>query len=279
MNLSETISGTTQKIGDFATKHQTSIEVGLSWGLFGASVLAAWFSAPKAKEEIALKKAQLKVDTLPTKEKVLIIGKYAIRVALPFAAACVVNNDAVSHVEKNLVATTAMAEMWRNHAIEYQEATKRVVGEKKEQKIRDDMEAADIAKNPPVTNVNVYAPKEDGTYKTLFKESAHKRYFWARRELVEMAIANTYKLQDAYDEVSMYDFYMQLPKDAQEDLLKGLDDDDISELMDEGWNRLAPSDGFHADIVSPIGAVPSGEYAGYPYLVIQYDQLPFRDFR
>ncbi len=279
MRLSDTISGSAQKIGNFATAHQTAIEVGLSWGLFGTAAIMAWISAPKAKEELEAKKAELKTDILPAKEKVLIIGKYVIRVAVPYAAACIVNNDAVSHVEKNLVATTAVAEMWRNHAIEYQEATKRVVGEKKEQKIRDDMEAADIAKNPPITNVNVFAPKEDGTYKTLFKESAHKRYFWARREQVEIAIANTYKLQDAYDEVSMYDFYMQLPKDAQEDLLRGLDDDDISELMDEGWNRLMPSDGFHADIVSPVGTVPSGDYAGYPYLVIQYDQLPFRDFR
>ena len=274
MKLSESISGTAEKIGNFATAHQTAIEVGLSWGLFGTAALMAWFSAPKAKEELEAKKAELKADILPAKAKVLIIGKYAIRVAIPFAAACVVNNDAVSHVEKNLVATTAVAEMWRNQAIDYREAAKRVVGEKKEQKIVDDMNQKRIDDNPPMQNVNIFTPKEDGTYKALFYDQITEKYFWERREKVEIAIANAYKLQDAYDEISAYDWLKLLPQEV----FGNMRDSAIDKYMNMGWSRTMPSDGFHVDIVSG-GIVRSGEYEGYPCLELQYDELPIPYFR
>lgn len=273
-NLSERMGENVKSLRSVLERHSPQISAGLAIFFFGYSVFKAVKVTPKANEEVALKKKELNTEKLPIKETAKIYGKNYILPAASFAAGTALVCNSVAESEKRYIAMTTSYELLREAARDYRSQVIETIGEKKEQKIRDAINQKEIDANQPVPSVNIYAPKEDGTHKALFYEPITNRYFWERREKVEIAIANAYKRQDLDDSLSVYGWISLLSDDISRNLPDGV----LSKYMEIGWPRLTPSEGFHVEIVAG-GTVHGGEYDGYPCLTFEYDELPTPDYK
>lgn len=276
MNLVESFCKLTQDIGKAVTKRTPEILAGLGIGAFVTSTVSAVAATPTAMKKLEEKKKELKVDKLTLKETVKTIGPdYAVSaVSCVAGIGCVCAS--VNSSNKRYIALSTSYSLLDDFTRTYINKTREIVGKSKEEKIRDAVNQERIDNNVPTQNVNIFAPKEDGTYRCLFYEPITNRYFWERREKIEIAIAKAYKeIESSFEEeLSVYTWLSLLPQE----LMKGLPDGSIDKYMDMGWSRTTPYDGLTIDIKSG-GVVHGGEYDGYPCLVLDYSELPVPYFR
>ena len=276
MNLVDSFCKLTQDIGKAVTKRTPEILAGLGIASFVVGTVEAVKVTPEAARRIEERKKELKVEKLDVKETGKTVGKlYLCPVAAEVTGTLFIIAS-VNTSNRRYTALSASYALLDDFARSYVAKTKEIVGKNKEEKIRDAINQDKIDNNTPVQNVNIYAPKEDGTYRCLFYEPITNRYFWERREKVELAIARAYKEVDSSFEeaLSVYTWLSMLP----EELMKGLPDGSVDKYMDMGWSRTTPYDGLSIEIKSG-GVVHGGDYDGYPCLILEYNEMPVPYFR
>lgn len=276
MNLVESFCKLTQDVGKAVTKRTPEILAGLGIAAFITSTVSAVAATPKAAKKLEEKKKELNVEKLPLTETVKTVGPdYAVSMISGLAGiGCVCAS--VNSSNSRYIALSTSYSLLDDFTRTYINKTKEIVGKSKEEKIRDAVNQERIDNNVPTQNVNIYTPKEDGTYRCLFYEPITNRYFWERREKIEIAIAKAYKeVESSFEEqLSVYAWLSLLPKE----LMEGLPDGSVDKYMDMGWSRTTPYDGLTIDIKSG-GIVHGGEYDGYPCLTLEYSELPVPYFR
>lgn len=276
MNLVDSFCKLTQEVGKEVTKRAPEILAGLGIASFTLGTIEAVRVTPEAAKKLEEKKKELKVKKLSLKETCKTVGKSYVVPVVSYC--CGVGFVLLSVNESNsryAVLSTSYA-LLDDFTRSYVKNTKDIVGKNKEEKIRDAVNQEKIDSNTPVQNVNIYAPKDDGTYRCLFFEPITNRYFWERREKVEIAIAKAHKeVEQSFEEsLSVYDWLSLLPKE----LMDGMPDGSVDKYSNMGWERTSPYDGFSVEIRSG-GVVHGGEYDGYPCLILEYDELPKPYFR
>lgn len=235
-------------------------------GMFTAGVMAVK-ATPKAMEDIEDKKEEINqelieqaeengeetpepveklhpVDILKTTWKT-----YAPAVALAtLSSICILGGVKVQARQLAAVGTTL--EMTRNAFTDYKEETKEVVGEKKEEEIRDRVAKRQLERKPLQDSEVLIT----GMGETLCLDSASGRYFKSDIEKIRRVENEmNFRLRDEMY-VSLNDFWWEL----------GLKSTDLGE--DNGWNI---DDG-------PINLYFSSQLAdnGQPCLVVSYDLSP-----
>ena len=232
-------------------KHDSEILIGTGIaGMIFGTVLAVK-ATPKALQLIEEKKAEEEKEKLEIVETVTTVWKCYLPVALIEIAsvACLVCS-AVKANKRNTA--LAMAYSLANNSLsEYQEKVKETIGEKKEQKIRDEI-AKDQLANNPVENAKV---EKTGDGDLLCWNGYSGGYFQSSPEAVGKGIneANDLLLHNEY--ISLNDFY---------DCLHLRCDTQIGNQL--GWNR---ADGL-------IEVIKTYETAtdGRPCLVITFRNPP-----
>lgn len=205
-------------------KHAPTILTSLSVaGMFGAVVLAVK-ATPEAMKRIEEKKEELDTDKLSAKETV----KAAWKPYIPTAAVCVaaascgIASNAIS--SKRGAVLGAALTMSETALMDYQRKAVEVVGEKKEQAIRDAI-AKERVQSQPANQMPQNLSTRAGD--VLCYESYTGRYFRSDSEEIQKAV---YKFnRDMVFEVSssLNDFYSILNNDD-------LQPNDIGD--DVGWN-------------------------------------------
>lgn len=276
MDLMSNFCKLTQDVGKVVTERTPEILAGLGIGMFGVGTVEAVRVAPTAAKLIEERKKELNVEKLGVKETVKTVWRLFL---VPVGADILGTGFVIASVKTNndkYIALSTSYTLIDDFTRSYVSKTKEIIGKNKEEKIRDAMNQDRIDNNTPVQNVNIYAPKEDGTYRCLFYEPITNRYFWERREKVEMAIVKAYKeIDNSFEEsLSVYTWLTLLPKELSEGLHEGA----LDKYMDMGWSRTSPYDGLTIDIKSG-GVVHGGEYDGYPCLVLDYSELPAPYFK
>lgn len=268
-------------IGDFTKKHAPEILAGIGIGGFITTAVLAAKATPDAMELVEEAKDEKQTEELTVFETV----KAGYKPYLPAiftgvsSTICVIGSVSTSLRRNAALATTY--EITRNFAEEYRKKVIEEVGAKKEQKIRENLAQEQIDKNPPVTNVNVIAPKEDGTHKILFYEPFTLRYFWADRNKVETVINKCFvEIKNSFE--NQYSVYrlLELFKEYGIDLMEGLPDGEVDRCMDFGW----PASSMNSDSLMEMslvngGTVHGGEWDGYPCIKIEYSEWPDNNFR
>lgn len=179
----------------------------------GSSVLALIFgikNTPKALKAIEEKKKELEVDKLPVKETIKTAGKYYIpTVTLEIvSAACILGSKKVTNTR--VAALSAAYSLSESTLKEYQDKVVEAIGERKEQKIRDDISSDHVKNNPPVEQQIVLT--ENGN--ALCHDRIANRYFRSDINHIKQTINDlNYKLnQEMYISWNEYLYEMGLPR-------------------------------------------------------------------
>lgn len=130
------------------TKHKPGILTGLGLGSMVISTIASWKYAPEAMVAIREREEELQLDKLPPMEIAKTILPYALPVAMftCVGIGCVVAGNQIN-VQRGAAAAMAYA-ISQETLRDYRAKTKEVVGERKEQSIRDAVAKDIIDKNP-----------------------------------------------------------------------------------------------------------------------------------
>ena len=276
MNLFDEFCKLTQDIGTFMVKRKPEILAGTAIACFTGATVSAVMVTPKAIKRIDAKKEELKVGKLSVRETVRTASSLYLPSAGLTVLGVVCTCKAIGTANKRIVALSTSYELLRDASTAYRNKFIETYGERKDEKLRDAIGQDKLDQNPPIQNVNIYAPKDNGTYKTLFYEPIMNKYFWERREKVELAIAKIYKEQRGSFEqaISAYTCLSML----SEDLFIGVPEHAIDKLTDIGWAQTNLHDGLEIEIRSG-GVVHGGEYDGYPCLRLEYSEDPYANFR
>lgn len=184
------LSTTVQKTQEFASKNSPVIMTGLAVaGLVGTVYFTATGTF-KAAELIEAERSRIQWETiedpepvvdLETSEKVRLVWKCYIPTATTFVAtagAIVFLNQIGA---RRAATATALYTITDKAFTEYKDKVVETIGEKKEQKIRDDIAQDRVKENPPTEVVIA------GTGDVLFYDSITGRYFNSTMEAVRRA--------------------------------------------------------------------------------------------
>jgi hypothetical protein len=229
------VAGIFKQVKTLAIEHSPEILTGIGIaGLLTTTVLAVK-ATPKALQLIEAKKEELGVDKLTPVETVKAAWKPYVPAVVTgvLGTACVIGANSVS-LRRNAALATAY-KLSETALAEYKEKAVEVVGEKKEQAIREKIAEERIKENP-VSKNEVFIT---GKGETLFLEPLSKRYFKSDIDHIRRVEnrLNKQMLHDITGYVSLSEFYDEL----------GLDRTAISD--DIGWNTNDLIDiEFHAAI-------------------------------
>lgn len=238
-------------VKNLAIEHSPEILAGIGIaGMITTTVLAVK-ATPKALQLIEAKKEELGVDKLTPVETVKAAWKPYVPAVVTgvLATSCLIGSTSVS-LRKNAALATAY-KLSETALTEYKEKAVEVVGEKKEQAIREKI-AEDHVKENPVSKNEVFIT---GKGETLFLDPISKRYFKSDIDHVRRVEnrLNKQMLHDITGYVSLSDFYDEL----------GLDRTAISD--DIGWNVNSLIDiEFHAALTEDDQPCISLDYSSNP---------------
>lgn len=236
-------------------RHSPEILIGIGIaGMISSAVLAVR-ATPKALELIEKKKDEERVDELPVSETVSAAWKCYIPAGAVciLSAACIICGNSV-HTKRN-VALAAAYQISESAFKEYAEKVTESIGEKKEQKIRDNIAKDTIDRNP-VKNTEVILT---GAGDVLCYDVISGRYFHS--DINKLKKAENDLNRQMRDEVyiSLNDFYYEI----------GLDPisigDDIGWSIDRGYIDLS----FSSQL----------DINGTPCLVMSYSLAPRYDYK
>jgi len=215
--------GILKTIKPFTTKHEPEIlmAMGLSGMIF--SVIWGIRATVKATKRIELKKQRLGVDTL-TKTQIF---NETWRLYLPVVVStslsipCIIAGNRVS--TKRNAALAAAYTISETALQEYQDKTKEIVGQKKEQEIHEAISKDMVNKTYPNSQILL-----TGDGESLFHEPLSGRYFKSNWNKILKAAneLNADALTNMGGEITLSDWYIKL----------GLDPTEMSDNM--GWTII-----------------------------------------
>ena len=270
-------------VGDYAKKHAPEILAGVGIAGFITTAVLAAKATPDALDAIEDAKDQYQTEDLTLVQKV----KAGYKPYLPAivtgvsSTACVIGSVSTSLRRNAALVTTC--EITRNFADEYRKKVVEEIGEKKEKKIRENLAHEQINNNPPISGVNVIPPRHEHSdeHLQLFYESLTKRYFWAKRSLVEKICNKCFnEIRNAFEnQYSVYS-WLRLLNEYGINIMDGLPDGEVDKWMDQGWPsaKLDSCEVMEVELVDG-GIVSGGEWDGYSCIKIDYSEQPSYDFR
>lgn len=216
-----------QKLFEGAKKTSPEILIGMGIAGFIFGTIYSIKVSRKATNAIDAEKQRFSEETgeevkkLPVKNVIKATWKIYIPVVAVelVSAACIIGSSAI-HLKRNaaLVAAYTISESARK---EYESKVKEVIGEKKEEEIKEKI-AEDQLKNTPVSECKNIINTGHGN--TLCFDSWNGRYFWSDREYIRQAVNDMNAVLLNEDTVYLNDLYYSI----------GLDSCGCGSVM--GWN-------------------------------------------
>lgn len=240
-----------------AIKHCPEILTGIGLaGMITATVLAVR-ATPKAVQLLIEKKKELDTDKLPVTETVKTTWKCYIPSAVTaiLSSACIIGANSV-HVKRYAALGAAYA-LSESTLKEYRDKVVETVGDKKEQKIHDEIAKDKMTQNP-VSNSEVLVT---GKGETLCYDSISGRYFKSDMERLKKAANELNRRMISEMNISLNDFYAEIG--LNEILIGDNIGWDINKgLIELGFSSQLADDGTPC-LVLDFRNPPSYEY--YPF--------------
>lgn len=220
------ISKIFKQIGKTAKKHSPEILTGLGVAGMISAVVTAVTATPKALELIEKKKEQLQAEKLTVKETVKAAWKYYIPTATmcTVSAVCIICANSVSS-KRNAALATAY-KLSETALKEYRDKVVEVIGEKKEQTVRDSI-AKDKIDRDPVSAKEIVITN---CGEALCYDVLSGRYFRSDIEKIKKAVNELNKRMMSENYISLNEFYYEI----------GLNDIELGNML--GWDIV--KDGF-----------------------------------
>ena len=136
MNLSQSFCKLTDDIGKAVIKKSPELLAGTGIACFIASTVLAIKATPKACAKLEAKKEELQVEKLPIKETVKTVWKDYAPSAISGVGGVMFICSSVSTSNKRYMALGTSYELLRNFTYNYRDKVVETLGEKKEEKIR-----------------------------------------------------------------------------------------------------------------------------------------------
>ena len=206
VNLAKTVANAKQTLG----KHSPEILTGIGIAGMVTTTVLAVRATPKALRLIQEKKHEEGVDELRVVETVKVAWKPYIPTVVTGAVsiACLIGATSVS--TKRMTALAAAYQLSETARKEFHDKAMEMIGEKKEQHIRDKI-AEDKIKNNPVSKSEVVVTNNG---KTLCYDPISGRYFYSTIDTIKRAELNIKEdilksfsgyasLNDFYDEIDL----------------------------------------------------------------------------
>lgn len=207
-------------LGEGIKKRSPALLMGVGIAGMITTTILAVRATPKALELMDERKQEDETEELTPVEVVQTVWKCYIPAAVTagIGIACLIESHKI-HGRRN-AALAAVYSLSESALREYQEKVIETVGEKKEAKIRDEIDKDRVTKNPPSHN-KVY---ETGKGNTLCYDSLSGRYFKSDMDQIKRALNNTNEqlLNDMY--ISLNEFYTEL----------GLEEIEVGDFV--GWD-------------------------------------------
>lgn len=213
-NLTMIFNNGLKNIGKFCNKYSSQILTGCGIAGFGTSMYLIAKESPKAKMALAELHRRLGEDDTPyTKNQILwkeiktVAPIYAPSIATAIGStACIIS---ANKIETNKTAIFATAyETAQAGYLEYKNAVKEQLGEKKEKEVRHAIAQKKIDDNPP-PNSGSEVMMTDG--KSLFKFECDGRYFRSTRDdILKTAKYFSERLMGGEDWISFNEFCYEL---------------------------------------------------------------------
>lgn len=252
MNIIPALKMGAMKVTGFLAKESPSILTGLSVaGVFTTAILSI-NATPKALILIETEKRETGNTTLTKLEIVKIVWKCYIPPALVafITAACIIGANSINH--RRNAALASIYTITENALREYQKKVIDVIGENKEEKIRDEI-AQDRLDNDPLCRKEVIVT---GRGETLFYDALSGRYFKSDMESIR-------RLQNDFNwSILNHEMYKPL-NDFYEHL--GLEGTEVGRIM--GWTI----DSGNLDIKFSAKIAD-----GQPCIVLDYKTFPVK---
>lgn len=187
-------------------EHSPEILTGLGIASMFGAVIFSIRATPKAEKAVEKKKKDENKDKLSVPEVVGACWKYYIPTALSFGAgtACIIGSSSIT--KKRTAAIAAAYSITETALTEYKNKTAEILGETKEQSIRERIADDRIKENPPKSNEVIVTNKGE----TLFYETISGRYFKSDIERVRRAENELNRNMRSEVQISLNDLYMQL---------------------------------------------------------------------
>lgn len=187
-------------------EHSPEILTGLGIASMFGGIIFAIQATPKAIKAIKQKKKELNKEKLTVPEVVGATWKYYIPTAASFTAgtACIIGSDSIA--KKRTAALAAAYSITETALTEYKAKVKEVIGESKEEKVRERIIDDKIRENPPKNNEVIITKKGE----TLFYETISGRYFKSDIEKVRRAENELNRNMRSDIQISVNDLYMML---------------------------------------------------------------------
>jgi hypothetical protein len=256
MNLN-TVSNVAKKSWGVITKNSPTILTCMAVGGLFTTVIFAVRATPKAIQiidehscEIDLNKGGIVHKNLTKTEKAKLTWKLYIPSALMGATtiACIIGSNSIN--QKRHAALATVYGLTEAAFREYKEKVVETIGKNKELKLRDEITASNVLRNPPDEHNVIFTGRGD----TLCKDSMSGRYFKSDIEYVRRVINEVNHALLREDFISLNDFYYEL----------GLSEIKLGDLL--GWeaNRGLVEITFSSALTEK----------GEPCLVIEYQTVP-----
>ena len=208
-----------QNVPGFCKKHLPEILTGVGIGLFGFTVVDAVRQTPEACMRIEERKLDLEVEKLPVIELVKTAGPCYIRPAMAGIASvgCIIGANRVN-MKRSAALATAYA-LSETAFKEYKDKVVELLGDKKEEKVHEEVLQERLDKNPLSDNTIIVT----GHGSTLCYDAFCGRYFYSDPEFIKSVMneINRQLLFNYY--VSLNDIYAKL----------GLDETEVGDML--GW--------------------------------------------
>lgn len=203
----------------FCKKNLPSILTGAGLGLFTFAAIDAVRQTPEAMMRIEERKLDLEVDKLPPAEIVKTAGPCYIRpIVSGVAGACCIIGANTVNMKRSAALATAYT-LSETAFKDYKDKVVEVIGEKKEDKVHEDILQDKLDKNPVSKDMIIVT----GHGSTLCYDAFCGRYFYSDPEFIKSVMneVNRQLLFNYY--VSLNDIYAKL----------GLEETEVGDIL--GW--------------------------------------------
>ena len=276
MNTTDFITNTFFKLSKLTKQHTPEILAGIGIGGFVTTAVLAVKATPEAINRIEEKKEELNVDKLTPVQTIKATWQpYAPAVITGVSSTLCIIGSVSTSLRRSAAFATAY-ELSKTAFDEYRAKVIDTIGEKKEQKIQDAILQDHVDDNPPVQNINIIAPGDDGKFRSLYLETVSNQYFLSTNEDVKYAINKGYdEMNKSWEESMSFYTWLNILDDK---LTENLPDCQADMYMCSGWSRSTPYEGFTAEIGDPI-TVHGGKWDGCACFPIVYGEYPTTGFK
>lgn len=238
--------------------HGPAIATGFGIACAAFAAVKAVKDTPKAMKILEEKKEEEGTEDLSTVEVVKATWKCYLPSVIIFLLAVVTIIGGHQATTRRAAAFATAYSLSEEARKEYQAAAKAVLGDGKEQEIRDKVAQDKIDKNPPRQDTVV----PTGVGNVLCFDALSSRYFMSTRDRIEKVVAElNQEMTNGYQEwLSVNDYYAAI----------GLERTVAGELL--GWNVKTQ---IYPDIRYASG---TGDYEGVPCLIVGFGVSPRYDY-